>query len=412
MLRAQAAMHSVRLLPFMLLFAAAASLSAKADEQAVRIGILNDMSGPFADFQGPGSVLAAQMAIEDFGGKVAGRKVEIVFADHQNKTDLGAAIARRWLDQEGVDMIADLPNSAVALAVNQIVKDKNKVLIGSGAGTAELTGAQCTTNLVHWTYDTWELGHALGAAVVAQGKRNWFFITADYAFGQDLQKQSSEAVVQAGGKVLNAVKAPLNTADFSSFLLQAQSSNADVLALAVAGADLTNSIKQADEFGIKGKMTLATFVLTVQNIPALTLKAASGLLTVNSWYWDLNDATRQFARRYQSRSSKHDMPNDMQAGVYSSVLAYLKAVDKLGSAGDGRAVVAAMKAMTFDEPVYGKVTVRQDGRAMHPVYLLEAKSQADSREPWDYFKVLSTIPAEKAFRPLTEGNCPLVKAAN
>jgi branched-chain amino acid transport system substrate-binding protein len=382
---------------------------AQADEKPVIIGILNDMSGPYADFQGPGSVLAAQMAVEDYGGKAAGRKVEVISADHQNKPDIGASIARKWLDEGGVDVIADLPNSAVALAVNQIVKDKNKVLLGSGVGTAALTGEQCTPNEVQWTYDTWELGHALGHAVVAQGKKNWFYITADYVFGHDLQKQSSEAVVADGGKVVGAVNSPLNTPDFSSFLLQAQSSGADVLALAVAGADLTNSIKQSAEFGIKGKMTLVTFVLTGQNIPAVTLKAAQGLLTVNSWYWDLNDGTRSFAKRYQARFSKHEMPDDMQAGIYSAVLAYLKAVDKVGAAEDGKAVVAAMKSMTFEDPVYGKVTVREDGRAMHPVYLLQAKAPADSTGDWDYFKVVSTIPAEKAFRPLADGHCPLVK---
>jgi branched-chain amino acid transport system substrate-binding protein len=387
---------------------AAAAPAARADAPPIRIGVLNDMSGPYQDFQGPGSVLAAQMAVEDYGGKAAGHKVEVIFADHQNKTDVGAAIARKWIDQDGVDMIADIPNSSVALAVNQIVKEKNKVFIASGAGTAQLTGAQCTPNTVQWTYDTWELGHALGRAVVEQGKKTWFFITADYAFGHDLQKQASEAVISDGGKVLGSVDAPLGTTDFSSFLLQAQASNAQVLALANAGADLTNSVKQAGEFGIKGKMALAGFVLTIQNVPALTLKAAQGMLTVNSWYWNLNDKTRAWSRRYQKRFSKHEMPNDMQAGVYSSVLAYLKAVDKVGSAEDGRKVVAAMKKMTFDDPVYGKVTIRADGRAMHPVYLLEAKSPAESKEKWDYFKVISTLPADKAFRPLSEGHCPLV----
>lgn len=393
------------LLAFAALLVAA---SARADEQPIRIGVLNDMSGPYADFQGPGSVLAAQMAVEDYGGKAAGHKVEVISADHQNKPDVGAAIARQWIDRDGVDMIADVPNSSVALAVSQIVKERNKVFIGSGAGTAELTGAQCTPNIVHWTYDTWELGHALGHAVVAQGKKTWFFVAADYAFGHDLQKQASEAVVHDGGKILGSVDAPLGTADFSSFLLQAQSSQAEVLALANAGADLTNSVKQANEFGIKGRMTLVGFVLTIQNIPALTLTAAQGMLTVNSWYWDLNDGTRKWARRYQKRFSKHELPNDMQAGVYSSVLAYLKAVDKVGNASDGKAVVAAMKAAPSDDPVYGKVTIRADGRAMHPVYLLKTKTPAESKEPWDYFKVVATIPAEQAFRPLREGHCPLV----
>jgi branched-chain amino acid transport system substrate-binding protein len=379
-----------------------------ADDKPIRIGVLNDMSGPYADYQGPGSVLAAQMAVEDYGGKAAGRKVEVLFADHQNKTDVGLSIARKWIDEDGVDMIADLPNSAVALAVNQLVKDKNKAFIASGAGTAELTGSQCTPNTVQWTYDTWELGHALGRAIVEQGKKNWFFIAADYAFGHDLQKQASDAVAKNGGNVLGVVNAPLGTPDFSSFLLQAQSTNPDVVALANAGGDLTNSVKQAAEFGLTQKSALAGFVLTIQNIPSLTLQATQGMLTVNAWYWDLNDATRAFSRRYQARFSKHQMPNDMQAGVYSSVLAYLKAVDKVGNSSDGKAVVDAMKANPSDDPIYGNVTIRQDGRAMHPVYLLQAKSPAESHEDWDYFKVVSQIPADHAFRPLADGQCPLV----
>jgi len=378
------------------------------EEQPMRIGVLNDMSGPYADYQGLGSVVAAQMAVEDYGGKVAGRKIEVISGDHQNKADIGSSLARQWFDTQGVEAIVDLPNSAVALAVNQIVKDKNKAFIASGAGTAELTGAQCTPNTVAWTYDTWELGHALGRAVVGQGKKSWFFISANYAFGHDLQKQASEAVVQDGGKVLGSVDAPLGTADFSSYLIQAQSSHAEVLAFANAGDDLTNSVKQAEEFGVKNQMALVGFVLTIQNIPALTLKAAQGLLTVNAWYWDLNDATRHWARRFEQRFPKHQKPNDMQAGVYSSILAYLKAVDKVGKADDGRAVIATMKASPAEDPVYGKVAIRPDGRAMHPVYLLQAKAPQDSKEPWDYFKIVSTIAAERAFRPLEQGHCPLV----
>ena len=400
-----------RLIALLALAGLAFAPVAGAEEKPIRIGVMNDMSGPYADFQGPGSVVAAQMAVEDYGGKAAGRKVEVVSADHQNKTDVGAAIARQWIDQDGVDMIADVPNSAVALAVNQIVKDKNKVFIASGAGTAELTGAQCTPNTVAWTYDTWELGHALGRAIVGQGKKTWFFIAADYAFGHDLQKQASEAVLADGGKVLGTVDAPLGTTDFSSFLLQAQATHPEVLALANAGGDLTNAVKQAAEFGLTGKTSLAAFVLTIQNIPALTLQAAQGMLTVNAWYWDLNDATRAWSRRYQQRFAKHQMPNDMQAGVYSSVLAYLKAVDKVGGSADGKAVVAAMKATPAVDPVYGTVTIRQDGRAMHPVYLLQAKAPGESKEAWDDFKVVSTIPAERAFRPLADGKCPFVAAS-
>ncbi len=383
-------------------------LPAHGQEQPIRIGVMNDMSGPYADFQGPGALLAAQMAVEDYGGKVLGRKVEVIAGDHQNKPDIGAALAREWIDTKGVEMLADVPNSSVALAVNQIVKDKNKVFLASGAGTAQLTGAQCTPNTVAWTYDTWELGHALGRAVVGLGRKTWFFISANYAFGHDLQQQATEAVVGGGGKVVGAVDAPLNTSDFSSYLVQAKSSGAQVLALANAGADLTNAVKQAGEFGIASQMTVVGFVLTIQNIPALTLKAAQGLLTVNSWYWNQNAATRAWSARYQQRFSKHEMPNDMQAGVYSSVLAYLKAVDKVGNAADGRAVVAAMKATPAEDALYGKVDIRADGRAMHPVYLLQAKAPQESKEDWDYFNIAATVPAEQAFRPLADGGCPLV----
>jgi len=374
----------------------------------LRIGVLNDMSSVYSDFQGPGSVIAAQLAIEDFA-KLSKRKVEVLSADHQNKPDIGTGIARRWLDVEGVDMIIDLPNSAVALAVGDVVRDKNKVAIGSGAGTAALTGARCSPNFVHWTYDTWAFGHGTARGVLAQGGKTWFFITADYAFGHDLEKQATDEVLASGGKVLGAVRHPLGVNDFSSFLLQAQASNADVVALANAGGDTVNTIKQAADFKIGAKQKIVALIFDLQGVPAIGLQTAQGLTAINAWYWDLNDQTRAWSKRYQERHPKKQMPNHMQAGVYSAVLHYLKAVDKIGSPTDGAKVVAAMKAMPTDDPLYGKGTIREDGRKIHPLYLLQVKTPAESKSEWDVFKVTGTIPADKAFRPLKNGGCPLVK---
>ena len=374
----------------------------------LRIGVLNDMSSVYADFQGPGSVIAAQMAIEDFA-KQSKRKVEVVSADHQNKPDVGAGIARRWLDVEGVDVIVDLPNSAVALAVGDIVREKNKVAIGSGAGTALLTGAKCSPNFVHWTYDTWANGHALARGVLAAGGRTWFFVTADYAFGHDLEKQASDEVRESGGKIIGNVRHPLGASDFSSYLLQAQASGAEVVALANAGGDTTNSVKQAAEFKIGAKQKIVSLIFDLQSVPALGLNTAQGLVGINAFYWDMNDQTRAWSKRFQERHPKKMMPNHMHAGVYAAVLHYLKAVDKVGSPSDGGAVVAAMKAMPTDDPLFGKGTIRADGRKIHPMYLLQVKTPTESKSEWDVFKVIGTIPAYKAFRPLNEGGCPLVK---
>ena len=374
----------------------------------LRIGVLNDMSSVYADFQGPGSVIAAQMAIEDFA-KQSKRKVEVVSADHQNKPDVGAGIARRWLDVEGVDMIVDLPNSAVALAVGDIVREKNKVAIGSGAGTALLTGARCSPNFVHWTYDTWANGHALARGVLEAGGKTWFFVTADYAFGQDLEKQASDEVRESGGKIIGNVRHPLGASDFSSYLLQAQASGAEVVALANAGGDTTNSVKQAAEFKIGAKQKIVSLIFDLQSVPALGLNTAQGLVGINAFYWDMNDQTRAWSKRFQERHPKKMMPNHMHAGVYAAVLHYLKAVDKVGSPSDGAAVVAAMKAMPTDDPLFGKGTIRADGRKIHPMYLLQVKTPTESKSEWDVFKVIGTIPADKAFRPLNEGGCPLVK---
>ena len=384
------------------------ALPAAAQQKPVRIGILNDQSGVFADYQGEGSVIAARMALEDFGGKAGSLPVEIVTADHQNKTDIGIGIARRWFDQEGVDAIMDVPNSAIALGVAALAREKNKVFVGSGAGTAELTGRQCSPNTVHWTYDTWALGHGLARALVQNGGKTWYFITADYAFGKDLEGSAAAEVKAQGGEVLGQARHPLGASDYSSFLVQAQASGAKVIGLANAGDDMSNSIKQAAEFGLGGKQQIAGLILNVTNMPGLGLAATQGVFILTPYYWDLNDGMRSFGRRYMARHPRGAAPNDMQAGIYSAVTHYLKAAAKLGSAGDGRAVVAAMKAMPTEDPVFGQGSIRTDGRKLHPMYLMTTKTPGESTGPWDVFKAVRTIPADQAFRPLAEGGCPLV----
>ncbi len=393
------------------LAAALCGPAAAENNGVLRIGVLNDMSSVYADFQGPGSVVAAKLAAEDFA-KGSKRKVEILSADHQNKPDIGAEIARRWFDVDGVDMIIDVPNSAVALAVADIAREKNKVFIGSGAGSALLTGAKCSPNTVHWTYDTWAMGHGVARALMQQGNKTWFFVSADYAFGADLQKQASDEVLAEGGKVLGNVRHPLGTNDFSSFLLQAQASGAQVIALANAGGDTVNAIKQAAEFNLGAKQKIVALIFDLQSVPALGLQAAQGITALNAFYWDMNDQTRAWSKRYQQRHPQKEMPNHMQAGVYSATMDYLRAVDKVGSPADGRAVVDAMKATPVDDPLFGHVTIRQDGRAVHPMYLLQVKTPAESKGTWDVFKLVATIPADQAFRPLNEGGCPLVSKQN
>jgi branched-chain amino acid transport system substrate-binding protein len=384
------------------------TLAAHAEVSGVtRIGVMNDMSSVYSDFQGVGSVIAAQLAVEDFA-KSSKRKVEVLSADHQNKPDVGSAVARRWLDTEGIDMIIDLPNSGVALAVADVVRDKNKVFIGSGAGTAVLTGEKCSPNTVHWTYDTWANGHALAKGVVQQGGQSWFFVTADYAFGHDLEKQASDEVRADGGQVLGSVRHPLGVSDFSSYLLQAQSSGAQVVGFANAGGDTVNAIKQAAEFNLQQKQKLVALIFDLQSVPALGLQAAQGLIGINAFYWDMNEATREWSKRYQARHPKHQMPNHMQAGVYSGSLHYLKALDKVGSPADGKAVLAEMKRLPTDDPLFGKGSIREDGRHIHPMYLLQVKTPAESKGEWDVFNTIATIPGEQAFRPIDQGNCPLV----
>jgi branched-chain amino acid transport system substrate-binding protein len=373
----------------------------------VKIGVLNDRSGLYADVTGEGSVVAAKMAVEDFGAAGKGMNVEVVSADHQNKADAGVNKAREWYDQDGVDAIFDVPNSGVALAVSALTQEKNKVFINSGAATSDLTGAKCSPNTIHWTYDTWELAHGTGAATVKAGGDTWFFLAADYAFGQALERDTSAVVIAEGGKVLGGVKHPLNTQDFSSYLLQAQSSAAKVIGLANAGGDTINAIKQAAEFGIvRGGQKLAGMLVFITDVHSLGLKTAQGLVLTSVFYWDLNDGTRAFSDRFMKVTNRR--PTMVQAGVYSSVLHYLKAVQAVGSAKDALKVVAKMKEMPADDPVLGKGTVRADGRVLHDSYLFEVKKPEESKGPWDYYKLVSITPAEKAFRPMSEGGCPLV----
>ena len=389
------------------LSAATPFAAVRAQAGALKIAVLNDMSSVYADYQGIGSVIAARMATEDYGGKAARRAIEILSADHQNKPDVGAAIARKWLDTEGVEMISDIPNSAVALAVSELTRDKNKVFVASGAGTSLLTGERCSPNTVQWTYDTYAQGHSIAKAILNRGGKTWFFVTADYAFGHDLEKQAADEVAKGGGKVLGNVRHPLGQSDFSSYLLRAQASGAGVVAFANAGGDLINCLKQAAEFKLAPKQLLTGLIFDVNGVQPLGLQAAQGLLAIDPFYWDMNEGTRSWSRRFQERHPQKNMPNDMQAGVYASTLHYLKAVDKVGSASDGRAVVAAMKSIPTDDPLFGKGTIRQDGRKMHPMYLFEVKRPDESKGAWDYYKLLSTIPAEQAFRPLGEGGCKL-----
>ena len=395
-----------------LLIVAAALLAATAAnaETQVKIGVMNDRSGLYADMSGEGSVVAAKLAIEDFKAADKGLKVEVVSADHQNKADVAINTAREWFDQQGVDIIVDVPNSGVALALSELIKEKNKVFINSGAAASDLTGAKCSPNTIHWTYDTWALANGTGSAIVKRGGTSWFFITADYAFGAALERDTAKVVKENGGTVVGAVKAPLNTQDFSAFLLQAQSSGAKIIGLANAGGDTINSIKQAAEFGIvQGGQNLAGLLIFITDIHSLGLKTAQGLIFTAAFYWDLNDQTRAWSDRFMKAAGRR--PSMVQAGVYSGVLHYLKAVEALKSAKDGKTVVAKMKEMPADDPLFGKGEVRADGRKTHDMYLFEVKKPEELKGPWDYYKLLTTIPADKAFRPLNEGGCPLVTAA-
>ncbi len=383
--------------------------SAAAQTPTVKIGVLNDRTGIYADFAGQGSVVGAQLAVEDFRKTHPDINVEIVSADHQNKADVGSAIARRWYDQEGVDMIADVPNSAVALAVNAVSREKDKVLIVSGGGTSDLTGPQCAPYTIHWTFDTWSLAHGTGSAMVKQGGDTWFFVTADYAFGHALERDTAKVVVESGGKVLGSVRHPMAATDFASVLLQAQGSKAKVIGLANAAGDTINAVKQASEFGItQSGQKLAGLLVFLSDVHSLGLKVAQGLVLTESFYWDQNDGTRAFAKRFGERMNGR-MPTMVQAGVYSGVMHYLKAVAATKSK-DAAAVVGWMKANPTVDPLFGTGAVRPDGRHIHNMYLFEVKKPSESTGEWDVYKTLATIPAAEAFRPIAEGGCPLVKS--
>ena len=386
------------------------SLGAQAQisDGVIKIGVLNDQSSLYADLTGTGSVVAARLAVEDFGAAKKGMKVEILSADHQNKPDVGSAVARQWYDVDKVDVSVDVPNSGVALAVNQITRDKAKAFIVSGAATSDLTGKACSPNTIHWTYDTWMLANGTGNAIVKTGGNSWFFLTADYAFGHALERDTEQVVLKSGGKVLGKVRHPLNTQDFSSFLLQAQSSKAKIIGLANAGGDTTNSIKQAAEFGIvKAGQNLAGLLVFLTDVHGLGLNNAQGLIFTETFYWDLNDSTRAFGKRF-AQANRGIHPTMIHAGVYAGVLHYLKAVEALKS-DDGTKVIAKMKDTPTDDPLFGKGRIRADGRKLHDAYLVEVKKPAESKYPWDYYKIRATIPANEAFRPEKDGGCSLVK---
>ncbi len=384
------------------------SAQAQYTDGTIKIGVMNDMSGTYADLSGQGSVIAARMAVEDFGAAAKGMKVEIVGADHQNKPDVGSNVVRTWIDTDKVDVIVDVPTSSVALAVNEIVRDKNKVFLVSGAAASDLTGPKCTPNTIHWTYDTWALANGTGQAIVKTGGDTWFFLTANYAFGLALERDTAAVVTKSGGKVVGQVRHPFPATDFSSFLLQAQASKAKIIGLANAGGDTINSIKQASEFGIvEGGQKLAGLLIFINDIHALGLKTAQGLIFTDPWYWDQNDTNRAFAREYFAALGR--MPGYTVVGVYSAVIHYLRAVEALGSHADGKAVIAKMKELPTENRLMGKGYVRVDGRKIHPMYLFEVKTPEESKAPWDYYKQLATIPAEEAWRPLDQSECPLAK---
>ena len=385
-----------------------------AQTPTIRIGVLNDQSGPYRDDGGPTGVICTKQALEDFGISGKGWNVEVLSADHQNKPDIGVSIARQWIDRDGVDAIVDVPTSSVALAVNTVCREKNKVYLNSGGGTSDLTGSQCSPNLVHWTYDTYMLGRSTGGATVKEGGDSWYFITADYVFGQTLQRDTAAIVTKSGGKVLGSVAYPFpETTDFSTHLLRAQASGAKVLGLCMAGADTENCIKQAHEFGLNNSMKIAALLIQVRGVRALGLDVAQGLRWSESYYWDLNDRTRAWNDRVKGKTPNGVWPNMTQAGDYGVTLHYLKAVADMGVAAakvDGIATVNRMKAMPTDDDCFGPGKIRIDGRALHPVYLLEAKKPSESKQSWDVAKVITTTPMDGAFRPLNEGGCSLVKS--
>ena len=391
---------------------AALARPSRAQTNTLRIGVMNDQSGPYRDDGGPTGVICTRQAVQEMAATL-GFDVEVLSADHQNKPDIGAGIARQWFDQGGVDAIVDVPTSSVALAVNTVCREKNKVMLNTGAATTDLTGAQCSPNTICWSYDTYMLAKSTGGAMVRSGGDSWFFITANYVFGQQLQRDTTKFVTEAGGKVVGAALYPFpDTTDFSGLLLQAQASGAKVLGLCNSGGDTINCIKQAHEFGLNKTMKIAAMLFYNSNVHALGLETAQGLLLTESYYWNLNDRTRAFESRIKDKTP-NQWPNMVQAGDYASTLHYLKAVKDMGLAAakaDGRAAVARMKAMPTDDDCFGIGKIREDGRKIHPSYLFQAKTPAESTSPWDGLKLIATTPADDAFRPMSEGNCSLVKS--
>jgi branched-chain amino acid transport system substrate-binding protein len=379
---------------------------------SIKIGVLNDMSGPYMNTGGPTSIICAKQALEDFGVSGKGLNVEVINADHQNKPDLAVSIARQWFDRDGVDMLLDVPTSSVALAVQSVVREKNKVYLNSGAASSDLTGKACSPNFIHWTYDTYMLARSTGGAMVKAGGDSWYFITPNYAFGAATQRDTTHFVEAAGGKVLGAQVYPFpETTDFSAFLVKAQASGAKILGICGAGADLINIVKQAHEFGLSRKMNLAALVAYTTDIRSIGIEMAAGTRLSETYYWDLNDRTRSFQKRIQPKVTL--WPNMAQAGDYSCTLHYLKTVSAMGAAAakaDGAATVARMKAMPTDDDCFGAGKIREDGRKIHPVYLFEVKQPSESKSEWDLYKLIGTTPADEAFRPLSDGACPMVKA--
>jgi branched-chain amino acid transport system substrate-binding protein len=389
------------------LAASGGAASAQISDDVVKIGVLTDMSSLYADATGKGSLAAVQMAVADYGGKVKGKPVEIVSADHQNKPDVGVSIARNWYDNEKVDAIFDVPTSSVALPISALTREKNKIHINSGGGTSDLTGVACSPNTVHWTYDTYSLSNVAGKAMVKRGEDTWFFVTADYAFGMALERDAANVVKENGGKVLGDVRHPLNSSDFSSFLLQAQASKAKVIGLANAGGDTQNALKQAAEFGIvQAGQKMAALLVEITDVHSLGIKATQGLIVTDAFYWDTNDETRAFSNRFNEKVGH--MPTMIQAGLYSATMHYLKAIETIGT-DEAPKVMAQMREMPINDFFTKNGKIRIDGRMVHDMYLFEVKKPEESKGPWDLYKLLATVPGDEAFRPLDKGNCPLVK---
>jgi branched-chain amino acid transport system substrate-binding protein len=389
------------------LAASGGAASAQISDDVVKIGVLTDMSSLYADATGKGSVAAVQMAVADYGGKVKGKPVEVVVADHQNKPDIGVAIARNWYDNEKVDAIFDVPTSSVALPISALTREKNKININSGGGSSDITGVACSPNTVHWTYDTYALSNVAGRAMVKRGEDTWFFVTADYAFGMALERDAANVVKESGGKVLGDVRHPLNSSDFSSFLLQAQASKAKVIGLANAGGDTTNALKQASEFGItRGGQKLIALLMEITDVHALGPKETQGLIATDAFYWDMNDETRAFSKRFNEKVGH--MPTMIQAGLYSATMHYLKAIEAIGT-DEAPKVMAQMRATPINDFFAKNGKIRIDGRMVHDMYLFEVKKPEESKGEWDLYKLLATVPGDEAFRPLDKGGCPLVK---